>query len=394
VAVPDAPVQRDTEDTGAGAAGSAEEQPPAPETRQRAEGEAAELRLPRESNSEEEGEEGEEEEEEGEEDWEDAWEEEDGEEGEEGALGGGSGSVTAGAGSPAAAALTITLDGQEAARKSRRPGRGGGAGAGGVLKVDRLRARVVHRSHLLCLLGRGLALEAAARDPLLQAQLLSLVQPGPAAKLHEGQAGAGGATPAVSLRGVRQQLSWLRQAFRLLPAGGGAAGPAPDPVLAACLATGGVAAVAAQLRDAVQARRCGGEQLAALFAALLRAQGAAVRLVCALHASPLRPTGKPVVGCPNPQTVNPSRPACAPQASPAPAPPPDPTSPFPLVRLQLQRGSSSAPWSPSPSSLGRALHRTCPARRRPPPHRLRAPPPRRRSCTWRRCRQRRRRWRT
>jgi xeroderma pigmentosum group C-complementing protein len=220
-----------------------------------------------------------------EEQWEDAWGEEGGEEEEEEEEEGDAAAGDRTEGNTEG--LTICLDSEHGqAKPSRRPTQPGGPRRLGVTKVDRLRAQLLHRTHLLCLLARGRQLDAAAGDPLLQAQLVSLLEPGPEAKLYEGEVLS---TAAVSLRGVRQQLSWLHRTFKLrpLPGGGG-----EDPVAAAFLQATGLPRAVQQLREAVEQRRCGGEQLVAVFAALLRAQGASVRLVCALHASPLRPTGE------------------------------------------------------------------------------------------------------
>ena len=199
--------------------------------------------------------------------------------------------------------LTIVLnrDGSEAAEGSQG-GKAGVSGSSarrrGVTKADRERAQLVHRSHLLCLLARAQALDAAASDPLLQAQLLSLVPQGPAAKLHEGAAGGSTATAVgaggCSLAGLHQQVQWFKTTFKLLPptASSSSSQGTPDPVLAALLAPSGPQAWLQQLGEALEQRAGAAEQLIGLFAALLRGQGALVRTVRVLEPSSLRPTGK------------------------------------------------------------------------------------------------------
>lgn len=207
--------------------------------------------------------------------------------------------------------LTIVLnrDGSEAAEGSQR-GKAGASGSSarrrGVTKADRERAQLVHRSHLLCLLARAQALDAAASDPLLQARLLSLVPQGPAAKLHEGAAGSSTATAVgaggCSLAGLHQQVQWFKSTFKLLPptASSSSSQGTPDPVLAALLAPNGPQAWLQQLGGALEQRTGTAEQLVGLFAALLRGQGALVRTVRVLEPSSLRPTGKQgtaMLGC-------------------------------------------------------------------------------------------------
>ena len=251
------------------------------------------------------------------EDWEDAWQDEEGEEEwEDAGVGGAAGATTASAAGDSeeddgeGGGLTITFDKGDTAGdrgKRRRPASSGGEGGArrGVTKADRERAALVHRSHLLCLLARGQLFDGAASDPLLQAQLLSLVPPGPAAKLQIGGTAAAAdgsssssSSAACSLQGLHQQLAWFRRHFKLAALGCGAAAPSGqgDLVTAALHGTRGLEGAGAALQAAVERRvAAGAEEYAALFAALLRAQGAAVRLMVALSPSSLRPTG--ALGC-------------------------------------------------------------------------------------------------
>ncbi|PSC69590.1 DNA repair complementing XP-C cells-like protein [Micractinium conductrix] len=246
------------------------------------------------------------------EDWEDAWQDEEGEEEwEDAGVGGAAGATTASAAGDSeeddgeGGGLTITFDKGDTAGdrgKRRRPASSGGEGGArrGVTKADRERAALVHRSHLLCLLARGQLFDGAASDPLLQAQLLSLVPPGPAAKLQIGGTAAAAdgsssssSSAACSLQGLHQQLAWFRRHFKLAALGCGAAAPSGqgDLVTAALHGTRGLEGAGAALQAAVERRvAAGAEEYAALFAALLRAQGAAVRLMVALSPSSLRPT--------------------------------------------------------------------------------------------------------
>jgi hypothetical protein len=271
--------------------------------------------------------------EEEEEDWEDAWAELEGSEEGAGTAAGGEEEGEGDDEEEQEGGLTITLqrDGSEegaAGGKGKGKPRGGSAAAGGVKrrgvnKADREQAQMVHRSHLLCLLGRGLMHDAAASDPLLQAQLLSLLPDAAAAWLHHnsgdgtggggsdssgkgGGSGGGGGGSGCSMAGLRAQLKWFRSVFKLQPGSlqqqqqqqkqqedKASTNRTSDPVLAALLSTRGLQGLVGELQEAVQQRSGTCEQLVTLFAALLRAQGATVRSVRALGPSSLKPTGKP-----------------------------------------------------------------------------------------------------
>lgn len=249
-------------------------------------------------------------EEEDEEEWEDAWEDDE-------EVPAGNGGTTALAmaegsdeGQEAAGPVSLTFDRREllGGVTRRRPRNGSAAAVAakrGVSKADRFEARLVHRSTLLCQLARGLLHDAAADDPLLQSLLLSMVPQDRMLRLDAGGGTAGGVGAAVSTQGLHQQLSWFRETFSLSrePASSGGSGEGGADLLVNAFRTsrgseGLAAELAAAVQEAAAAKRerrrvvvRSAELYATLFAALLRAQGAAVRLVAALTPAPLRPTG-------------------------------------------------------------------------------------------------------
>ncbi|KAL4458322.1 hypothetical protein ABPG75_013187 [Micractinium tetrahymenae] len=254
----------------------------------------------------------EEEEEEDEEEWEDAWEE-----GKERAAGAGGASASGAAeGSDGegqeGGGINLTFDRKEllGGTARRRPKNGGAGGAAavrrGVSKADRFEARLVHRTALLCQLARGLLHDAAADDPLLQSLLLSMVPQDRLLKLDAGGGTAGGIGTAVSTQGLHQQLSWFRETFALPreppSCGCGSSGTGQEDLLVAAFrGSKGLDSLVAELVAAVQEAAAAkrersrvvvrsAEHYCTLFAALLRAQGAAVRLVCALTPGSLKPT--------------------------------------------------------------------------------------------------------
>lgn len=246
------------------------------------------------------------------EEWEDAWGDgEEGTAGDGGAAASGAAEGSDGEGQEVAAGLNLTFDRKELLgavarrRPKNRSAAGGGAGAKrGVSKADRWEARLVHRSALLCQLARGLLHDAAADDPLLQSLLLSMAPPDRMLKLDAGGGTAGGVGAAVSTRGLHQQLSWFRETFALprdLASSSTSSGE-EDPLVAAFRCSRGLEGLVAELvaaaQEAAAAKRersrvvvRSAELYCTLFAALLRAQGAAVRLVAALTPASLKPTG-------------------------------------------------------------------------------------------------------
>ena len=134
------------------------------------------------------------------------------------------------------------------------PGPGAGEGAGRrISAAEQQRARVVHRVHTLCLLGRGLWAERWARCPLRQARCLSLL-PLP---LHPPP----GAAPGLGQ--LAPALQWLAR-----PSGAAAAGEAVGQGLS-CLA----GASPSECRSL-------------FFVSICRALGLPARLVCCLRPAP------------------------------------------------------------------------------------------------------------
>lgn len=82
----------------------------------------------------------------------------------------------------------------------------------GITREERLYAQLLHRSHLVCLLARGLAHDAASSNEALQAMLLSLLDP---QLLDQAAAAAGGA--ADSMETLRVLLEWFVAQFRANP---------------------------------------------------------------------------------------------------------------------------------------------------------------------------------
>ncbi|GAB4822170.1 hypothetical protein N2152v2_009216 [Parachlorella kessleri] len=176
--------------------------------------------------------------------------------------------------------LTIVLH-QEHQRAVLKRGRS-------FTKADRERAALVHRCHLLCLLGRGLLLDAAASQPLLQALLLSLVPPDVGDHLRQ--------EPGQHQAALDPVVGWFKAGFRLAissTTGAGSSneglGCGQDEIDEALQGARGVDGLVEHLQQVVE-RRCGTvEELGALFVAVLRAHGFVVRLVRSLHPIPLKP---------------------------------------------------------------------------------------------------------
>lgn len=175
--------------------------------------------------------------------------------------------------------LTIHLD-----PGSRRK-EGSGQKRRSFTKADREAARLVHRSHLLCLLGRGLLYDQAADDALLQAAAVSLVPPDLATQL----AAEFEATSLVdnALNTLNSVLEWYRAEFKLAkvlkPTG------SSNDIEAALAAAKGVVAVTERLLEVVHQRQGSSEELAAVFAAVLRAQGCITRTIRLFEPSALSP---------------------------------------------------------------------------------------------------------
>ncbi|KAL0052801.1 hypothetical protein WJX82_007986 [Trebouxia sp. C0006] len=147
----------------------------------------------------------------------------------------------------------------------------------GITKEDREMARLLHRTHLLCLLSQGLLYDEAANDPLLQATMLSLVPPEivPPSDTRKG----------VSPPALQPLLSWFQHTFQRLPP---ALPQSPEEDDFAGKADG-VDSVTEQLQAVAMAKQGTAEQLQALFVSLCRAQALLVRSVRVLDPMPLNP---------------------------------------------------------------------------------------------------------
>ncbi|KAK9840463.1 hypothetical protein WJX74_010195 [Apatococcus lobatus] len=173
----------------------------------------------------------------------------------------------------------------------------------GFTKEDREEARLIHRSHILCLLARAMLLDAAASDPLLQAVALSSMD-GRRLPHIDSQRG----TSAPSLQPL---VAWYRTGFRCLSfaeaaareearlkrdqattdqAASKAEPDAPAAPSAHEDPAKGLQGVIDRLQVVAEERAGTAEEIAAVFVAALRALGLLVRFVRILEASPLRPT--------------------------------------------------------------------------------------------------------
>jgi hypothetical protein len=146
-------------------------------------------------------------------------------------------------------------------------------------KADRETALAVHRSHLLCLLGRGLTLAAAADEPEVAALALSL----PPVEVAEGLRDPG----AASAESLIPAVAWFRDTFGVVRP----EAAADVTLTAAAVGGGGVEAATARLVRAAEERRGAADDLVALFVALLQVHGLRARAVGALHPSPISPAG-------------------------------------------------------------------------------------------------------
>ncbi|KAA6419983.1 MAG: DNA repair complementing XP-C cells-like [Trebouxia sp. A1-2] len=152
----------------------------------------------------------------------------------------------------------------------------------GITKEDRETARLLHRTHLLCLLSQGLLYDEGANDPLLQATMLSLVPPEimlPSDICKE-----------VSPPALQPMLSWFQHTFQQLPP---ALPQSPDEDDFAGKADG-LDSVTAQLQAVAVAKQGTAKQLQALFVSLCRAQALLVRSVRVLDPMPLTPGARRV----------------------------------------------------------------------------------------------------
>lgn len=164
-------------------------------------------------------------------------------------------------------------------------------------KADREFACLIHRCHLLCLLGRSLLLDQASGHPLLQALMLSLLPLDVAAHLRP--------QATQQLSALAQVLEWFRGQFRVVDLQGclsatqvssaGKTGEVhsedgwADDVEAAMRCAKGVDGIMDRLKQVVGLQRGRAEEVVALFVALVRAQGFAARTIHSLQPMPLKP---------------------------------------------------------------------------------------------------------
>lgn len=133
----------------------------------------------------------------------------------------------------------------------------------GITKEEREMARLLHRTHLLCLLSRGLLFDQAASDPLLQATLLSLDSPQIASLSNPAQ--------GISASALQPLLSWFNQTFQQQSKVPVDKSTATDEDFAA--PAEGLHGVLEQLQAVLMSKQGTAEQLQALFVAVCRAQG-------------------------------------------------------------------------------------------------------------------------
>ena len=153
-------------------------------------------------------------------------------------------------------------------------------------KEDREIARLVHRSHLLCLLGRGLLFDAAADDPDLQATLLSLIPASLLTKFNH----VSSPNDDIQREALEEIVGWFRGHFKLQKTSS-LQPPAEneDEIAAAIAAAAGVKGTSLLLMAVVE-NRCGtAEELVAVFSAMMRVMGCFARAVRLLEPSSLKP---------------------------------------------------------------------------------------------------------
>ncbi|AED92319.1 Rad4 beta-hairpin domain 1 [Arabidopsis suecica] len=127
---------------------------------------------------------------------------------------------------------------------------------------DKVRAELVHKVHLLCLLARGRIVDSACNDPLIQAALLSLL-PSYLTKVSN--------LEKVTVKDIAPLLRWVRENFSV------SCSPSSEKSFRTSLAF------------ALESRKGTAEELAALAVALLRALKLTTRFVSILDVASLKP---------------------------------------------------------------------------------------------------------
>ncbi|KAL8109248.1 hypothetical protein AgCh_025375 [Apium graveolens] len=127
---------------------------------------------------------------------------------------------------------------------------------------DKERAELVHKVHLLCLLGRGRLIDRACNDPLIQAALLSLV-PSQFLKISE--------TSKLTARALAPLVNWFRKYFHVR------------------LLSNTERSFESALALALETQEGTAEEVAALSVALFRALNLTTRFVSVLDVASLKP---------------------------------------------------------------------------------------------------------
>ncbi|CAK9175615.1 unnamed protein product [Ilex paraguariensis] len=123
-------------------------------------------------------------------------------------------------------------------------------------------AELVHKVHLLCLVGRGRLIDTACNDPLIQASLLSLVPPH-LLKIADG--------PKLTANALAPIVNWFHSKFHIR---------SPSST---------ERSFQSALASALETHEGTAEEIAALSVALLRALNLTTRFVCILDVASLKP---------------------------------------------------------------------------------------------------------
>ncbi|BBN03456.1 xeroderma pigmentosum group C-complementing protein [Marchantia polymorpha subsp. ruderalis] len=133
---------------------------------------------------------------------------------------------------------------------------------------DKEFAELVHKAHILCLLGRGRMVDAACNDPLLQASILSLLPPSISLLCSSGASGT------ILLRSF---VTWFSTSFEV----SSSEKKLPPTRVQKDLPS--------RLLEAAQLQVGSAEEVAAISVAFLRGLGFTTRYVASLDVSPLKP---------------------------------------------------------------------------------------------------------
>lgn len=173
-------------------------------------------------------------------------------------------------------------------------------------KEDKELTKQIHRSHVLCLLGRAMLYDTAADDPTLQALMVSLVplkilQTLPVVNSSDNDNGKDKKRRREhwTVEYAERIVKWFSSEFKLSPHTSQqqlaidtiVARNKDNDEIAAALELGekGVDSIIAQLTTAAEEKRGGGEELVALFVAMMRGLGGLVRSTRVVEPSSLRP---------------------------------------------------------------------------------------------------------